>query len=138
MTNRQSKPSEEQLKYASVLQKVSLGGLALLLLGFAVYLSGALPTLVPVERIPEYWGMRVHDFVQRTGMPTGWQWVRLLHHGDIVSFLGIVLLAASTLVCFAAVLPVFLRKKDTAYTVILIVQIGILLLAASGVITGGH
>ncbi len=137
MSNK-TKPSEEQLKYASVLQKVSLGGLALLVIGFFVYLSGVLPTIVPVEKIPEYWGMRVHDFVEETGMPKGWSWLPLLGHGDIVSFLGIILLAAGTLVCFAVVLPAFLRKKDTPYVIIVFIQILILLLAASGIITGGH
>ncbi|MEC4684209.1 MAG: hypothetical protein VST71_00545 [Nitrospirota bacterium] len=137
MSNK-TKPSEEQLKYASVLQTISLGGLALLIIGFFVYLSGMLPTLVPADEIPNYWGMRVHEFVEKTGMPTGWDWVPLLNNGDIVSFLGIILLAAGTLVCFAVILPNFIRKKDTPFVIIVIVQILILLLAASGFITGGH
>ncbi len=137
MSNK-TKPSEEQLKYASVLQTISLGGLALLVIGFIVYLSGILPTLVPADKIPQYWGMRVHEFVEKTGMPTGWSWVPLLNHGDIVSFLGIILLAAGTIVCFAVVLPTFARKKDIPYVFIVIIQILILLLAASGFITGGH
>jgi len=132
-----TKPSEEQLQYASVLQTVSLGGLAILVAGFLVYVSGLLPSLVPPSQIPRYWSLRVHEYLEQTGAPTGWHWVANLHHGDVVSFLGIVLLAAATLVCFVAVLPTFLRKKDLPYTVIVVVQIGVLLLAASGLITGG-
>jgi len=133
-----TKPSEEQLKYASVLQKVGLGGLALLVIGFVVYVSEILPAFVPVNEIPRLWGLRVNEFVEKTGMPTKWDWVPLLRYGDMVSFLGIILLAAATLVCFIAVLPAFLKKKNTPYTVIIIVQIIVLLLAASGIITGGH
>ena len=132
-----TKPSEEQLQYASVLQKVSLGGLAILLVGFVVYVSGLLPSVVRPSEIPRYWSLRVHEYLEQTGAPTGWRWVAYLHHGDVVSFLGIVLLAAATLVCFAAVLPTFVRKKDTPYVVILLVQIAVLVLAASGLITGG-
>ncbi len=133
-----TRPSEEQLKYASILQKVSLSGLAILILGFFVYVLGVLPSIVPVDKIPEYWGLRVHEFVEKTGMPTGWNWVPLLNHGDMVSFVGIILLAAATLVCMIAVLPAYLKKKDTPYVVILLVQIVVLLVAASGLIAVGH
>jgi len=133
-----TRPSEEQLKYASVLQTVSLGGLFVLIAGFVVYLSGLFPSIVPVSRIPEYWGLRVHEFVEKTGMPVGWKWVSFLNHGDMMSYLGIVLLAAATLLCFLVVIPSFAKKKDTPYVVIIIIQILVLLLAASGVISGGH
>ncbi len=133
-----TRPSEEQLKYASILQIVSLSGLAILILGFLVYIFGVLPNIVPVNKIPEYWGLRVHEFVEKTGMPTGWKWFILLNHGDMVSFLGIALLAAATVVCMLVVLPLFMKKKDTPYVIILLIQIVVLILAASGLITGGH
>ncbi len=132
-----TKPSEEQLQYASVLQKVGLGGLGILILGFFVYVLGLLPNIVPVNKIPEYWNLRVSEFVEYTGMPTGWKWITLLNHGDVISFLGIVLLAAASVVCMIAVLPVFIKKKDTHYILILLIQIAVLVLAASGMITGG-
>ncbi len=137
MSNK-TKPSEEQLLYASVLQKISLGGLGLLIIGFIVYVSGLLPPIVPVSKIPEYWGLRVDEFIEKTGMPVGWNWIPYLTRGDILSFLGIILLAAGTVVCFAVVLPAFARKKDTPFVIIVIIQILILLLAASGFVTGGH
>ncbi len=130
------KPSEEQLKFASVLQSISLGGLGVLLLGFAVYVSGILQTFVPASRIPQYWGLRVDEFIEQTGMPTGWDWVPLLNHGDMVSNIGIVLLAATSMLSFAVILPTFLKKKDTAYSVIIVLQILVLFLAASGIIVG--
>ncbi|NOZ25131.1 MAG: DUF1634 domain-containing protein [Nitrospirae bacterium] len=137
MSNK-TKPSEEQLLYASVLQKISLGGLGLLVIGFIVYVSGILPPIVPVSKIPEYWGLRVDEFIEKTNMPVGWNWVPYITHGDILSFLGIILLAAGTVVCFAVVLPAFMRKKDTPFVIIVVIQILILLLAASGFVTGGH
>ena len=130
------KPSEEQLRFASVLQSVSLGGLGVLLLGFAVYVSGMLQTFVPASEIPQYWGLRVDEFIEKTGMPTGWNWVPLLNHGDMVALIGIVLLAATSMISFAVILPTFLKKKDTSYSVIIVLQILVLLLAASGIIAG--
>lgn len=132
------KPSEEQLSFASILQSISLGGLVVLVLGFIVYLSGLLPTFVPAAEIPQYWGLRAHDFIEKTGMPTGWHWVALLRHGDIVAFVGIVLLAATSLLSFIFILPAFLKKKDRAYSAIIVLQIIVLLLAASGLISGGE
>lgn len=130
------KPSEEQLKFASVLQSISLGGLGILLLGFIVYVSGFLPSFVPVDKIPEYWGLRVDEFIEKAGMPTGWHWVPLLNHGDMVALIGVVMLAATSMISFVVILPVFLKKKDTAYAVIIVLQVIVLLLAASGIIVG--
>lgn len=132
------KPSEEQLSFASILQSISLGGLGILLVGFIVYLSGLLPTFVPASKIPQYWGLRVDEFVEKTGVPTGWHWVPLIHHGDMVAFIGIVILAATSLMAFIFILPTFVKKKDWAYSVIIALQIIVLLLAASGLISGGE
>lgn len=131
------KPSEEQLEYATILQKVGLGGLGILIVSFIVYVFEVLPTTIPINEIPRLWGLRVDEFIEKTGMPTGWHWVPLLHNGDMVSFLGIVILAAASLICFLAILPTFIKKKDTPFVVNVAIQIIILLLAASGIISGG-
>ncbi len=133
-----TKPSEEQLQYAGILQKISLGGLGVLIIGFIVYVAGILPNIVPVQKIPELWGLRVDEFIEKTGMPTGWGWVPLLNNGDMLSFLGVIVLSAASLICFCMVLPAFIKKKDTPLVVIVSLQIIILLLAASGLIAGGE
>jgi len=130
------KPAEEQLRFASVLQTISLGSLGILLIGCVVYVSGILPSFVPVSKIPQYWGLRVDEFIEKAGMPTGWHWVPLLNHGDMVALIGVVLLAATSMLSFIMILPTFLKKKDTSYSVIVVLQIIILLLAASGMIVG--
>ncbi len=135
--SERTKPSEEQLKYASILQVVGLTGLGILIVGFFIYVLGLLPNIVPVKKIPQYWNMRVHDFVEYTGMPTGWGWVTHLNRGDVLSFLGIVLLAAATIICMIVVLPTFIKKRDVPYILILLIQIIVLILAASGIISGG-
>ncbi|RMD58463.1 MAG: hypothetical protein D6828_02690, partial [Nitrospirae bacterium] len=107
-----TKPTEEQLKYASTLHILGLGGLLILLLGFIIYIVELVPSIVPVAQVPKYWSLKVDEYVARTGMPTKWQWVHFLNHADIISFVGIVILASATILCMLIVLPTFLKKKD--------------------------
>ena len=100
---------EEQLLYAKILQVGMYSGLALLLLTFALYTSGIVEPAVPVEQLPAYWTMS-----------------------------GIALLSTITIVCYAGIVPTLIRKKDKVYATLALVEIAILTLAASGILTAGH
>ncbi len=147
MTEDRKKASEEQLAYAGVLNIGMWIGLALLIVFFIVYISGLLPSYIPIEdlsKIPPgsktaYWSMRAHDFNQAFNVPTGWGWVALAGKGDYLNFIGIAMLAGLTMLCYLVILPILIRKKDTAYAIIAIVEVAVLALAASGILkTGGH
>ncbi len=129
--------TEEQLAYARLLD----GGMKIGLLGlvatFGVYLSGALPPRVPVDDLPRYWSMPVKQYLAATGVHPGWSWLRLLGHGDFLNFGGIAFLAGVTLACYAAIVPIFLRKRDHLYAGIATVEVLVLALAASGVLNAG-
>ena len=47
--------NEEQLLYARILATGMYVGLGVLLLTFALYLTGALPAAVPIEELPNLW-----------------------------------------------------------------------------------
>ena len=89
------KASEEQLAYAGVLNKGMWIGLALLVVTFIIYISGALPSYVPIEKLSEvpqgsdvpYWGMRAHELNQAFNIPTGWGWTSLVGGGIISTLL---------------------------------------------------
>ncbi len=141
------KASEEQLAYAGVLNKGAWIGLALLIVFFIVYISGLLPSYIPIEDLSKtppgskiaYWSMRTHDFNQAFNVPTGWGWIKLAGKGDYLNFVGITMLAGLTVVCYAVILPILIRKKDMPYTIIAILEVAVLLLAASGILkAGGH
>jgi hypothetical protein len=69
----------------------------------------------------------------------GWSWLHRLGKGDYLNFIGVAILAGLTILCYLAIIPTFIRKKDTAYLVIAIVEVVVLALAASGLMkTGGH
>jgi len=139
MSNEKTKASEEQMAYAGVLNIGMWSGLALLIVTFFVYISGVLPTFVPINELPKYWTMRVHDFNVALHAPTGWGWAPLVGNGDYLNFVGIAILSGLTILCYLVILPILIRKKDTPYVVIAIVEVLVLALAASGLLkVGGH
>ena len=134
-----TKASEEQIAYANVLNIGMWFGLALLIITFFVYISGVLPSYVPIDDLPKYWTMRVHDFNVALNAPTGWGWTSLVGKGDYLNFVGIAILSGLTILCYVVILPILARKKDRAYVVIAIVEVLVLSLAASGLLkVGGH
>ena len=139
MANERTKASEEQLAYAGVLNIGMWLGLALLVITFFVYISGVLPSFVPISELPKYWGMRVHDFNHALNAPTGWGWTAYVGKGDYLNFIGIAILSGLTILCYLVILPIFAKKKDTPYTIIAIIEVIVLSLAASGIMkVGGH
>jgi hypothetical protein len=139
MSNDKPKVSEEQLAYAYLLSKGAWAGLSLLVITFIVYITGVLHNVVSFDKIQSYWKLRVAEYIHQTNSPTGWHWIGLLNKGDMLNYIGIVLLASMTVICYLRLIPIFVSKKDTPYIVIAIIEVAVLLLAASGILTaGGH
>lgn len=130
--------SPEQLLYANILNKGMLAGMVILVVTFVLYLSGAMEPYVAVDQLPNYWHMNVTDYLQAINMPTGWGWLNMLGFGDVVNFIGIAFLAGVTIVCYAAIVPTLLRNKDFVYATIAILEVLVLLAAATGIVGGGH
>ena len=137
---------EEQLLYAKILQIGMYIGLVLLLVTFALYTSGVIAPAVPVEQLPDYWTMNVHDYLEATNRDhlhqehpiSGWAWVTVLGKGDYLTFVGITLLAGVTIVCYLGIIPTLIRKKDNAFVAMAVLEVLILTLAASGILAVGH
>jgi len=139
VTELKTKASEEQIKYANILNFGMWGGLLALVVTFVVYLSGILQNFIPIEELPKYWVMNVKYYLHASHAPTGWGWLALAGKGDYLNFIGIAFLAGLTIFCYLAILPILIKKKDTQFIVIAIIEVAVLLLAASGILkTGGH
>lgn len=133
------KASGEQMLYANILNKGMIVGIVVLLLTYAIYVSGILPTFIPVEDVPKTWHKSVATYVHDYDAPTGWGWANFVGKGDYLNFVGIAILAAISILCYAVILPGLLRKKDTVLVVIVILEIVVLCFAASGILkSGGH
>jgi hypothetical protein len=136
----------EQILYAKVLGIGMSIGLVTLFLTFGVYVSGALAPAVPLDEVSNYWHLGVHeylevvnrDYLHMEHSPTGWAWATMLAKGDFLNFVGIAILAGVTIICYLAIVPTLLRKKDRAYLTMAIVEVLVLALAASGILSVGH
>ncbi|MFZ6006452.1 MAG: hypothetical protein ACOYU2_02210 [Nitrospirota bacterium] len=137
--DKKIKATEEQLAYAKILDMGMKIGLLALIITFIVYLTGVLTPHVPVNDLPKYWGMSVHKYLETTGIHPGWAWLGMIGKGDFLNFIGIAFLAGVTAICYLAIIPILFRKKDTVYGVLAIIEVLVLLLAASGILkAGGH
>jgi len=130
--NRYASP--EELRYGSVLQIDAQVGLLMLIATFALYVSGAVSPLVPLEDLPKYWSLSAREFVAATDHPTGWAWVERITKADIATLAPIAFLAGVSMLCSLAVLPQFVRRGDAVHAAILVLQIVVLVLAASNAI----
>lgn len=128
----------EQQRYARLLVWGTRAGLALVLLGFAAYVSGLIRPQVPLERLPQLWTLPLHEYLAQTGTPTGWAWVGLLPRSDILGLAGIALLAGCSVLCLLALVPLYAQRGDKAFVAVCLADAAVVLLAASGLLTGGH
>lgn len=137
----------EQYIYANILEKGMYVGLLLLFITFAVYVFGIVRSVVPLDEIANYWALDSHTYLEKINehyihhehLPTGWAWIGLAGHGDFMNFIPIAILAGTTMLCYAAIVPTLIARKDSAYVVMCILEVLVLGLATSGLLAvGGH
>jgi hypothetical protein len=141
----------EQLLYAKVLQIGMFTGLVILFITFGLYVSGILAPAVPLEQVPNYWHQGVHEYLEAvnhdhlhmdhppTGWAsTGWALITMLQKSDFLNFVGIAILGGVTIICYLAIVPTLVRKKDNAYLAMTVLEVIVLSLAASGILAVGH
>ena len=132
-------PTTEQLRYANFLEKGMRVGLACLFITFPLYVCGIIKPYTPLEKIPHYLTLNAHTYQEEAHIETGWSWLRLLEYGDYLNFVGITILAGVTVLCYLSIIPFLFKRKDTVYLVLAVLQVALLVLAASGVVaSGGH
>lgn len=134
-----SHATEEQVLYANILNKGMLVGLIGLVVTFIIYGAGILTPKIPLADVQNYWVMPVSDYLEQSGIHAGWAWLGNLGYGDMLNFLPIAFLSLLTIVCYIAIIPGLLRKKDTAYVALAVIEVIVLIVAASGILgAGGH
>ena len=130
---------EEQINYANLLFWGAWLGILCMFLTYLVYVLGILSPYIPIEKVPGLWSLSVTEYVKEYNVPIGWGWFGLIGHGDFLNFLGLALLAGLTVVCYLTLIPTYLRRKDTAMVSIVIAEIVVLCVAASGLLgSAGH
>ncbi len=139
MSNQSVKASPEQVTYANLLYYGCWGSLALMVVTYLVYVLGILPPHIPLDVITQLWSQRVGVYLSQGNVPTGWGWAALIGQGDFLNFIGIVLLAGMTIICYLTLIPAFLKKKEPLMAAIAVLEVIVLTVAASGIFgSGGH
>ena len=132
-------PSREQIIYANLLIIGVWAGIIILFLTYTVYVTGLLPFHTDMTMLPALWGKGVHEYLEITHSPQGWDWLSLLGKGDYLNYIGFVLLAVMTILCYLVLVRGYVRQKNWTYAAIAVMEILVLALAASGILpTGGH
>jgi len=132
-----SQPTE-QLRYARLLDWGTRIGLIVLVVTFAAYMTGLTQPHVPMEQLATLWGQPVGTFLAQTQTPQGWGWLALVRHSDMAGLVGIAILAGCSLLCLLALVPLYWRRGDRAFVALCLAEVAVVLLAASGWLTGGH
>ncbi len=135
--NAQLQKTEASL-YAVLLDWGTRVGLVVLVLGFAAYVLGVVAPHVSLEQLPQLWNQPVAIYLQKTGTPTGWGWLVHAGKGDIFNLFGIAILAGCSVPPLLGLIPLYLKRRDYAYAGICAAIVLVLVLAASGVLSGGH
>lgn len=128
----------EAMRYALLLDWGTRVGLVVLVLGFAAYVFGFITPLVALDQLPQLWNKPVAVYLKQTGTPTGWGWLALAGKGDMLNLVGIAILAGCSLPPLLGLIPLYLKRRDYAYAAICAAIVLVLVLAASGILSGGH
>ena len=105
----------------------------LLAAGFAAYVTGVLPPLVPIPALTTLWRLPLAEYLAASGAPTGWAWLAHAGRGDYVNYLGITLLTSIVIAAYVRVLPM-LARRARAFAAIAALEVLVLLAAASGLL----
>lgn len=129
--------SPEQMRYAVILERGAYLGIVIMIITYALYVLGVMTPHVPIDTVINSWHLGVHDYLAATDSPTGWGWLALIGTGDFINFIGLALLAVMTIICYATLIMPYYRCRDFIYLAIVIAEITVLTLAASGIVGGG-
>jgi hypothetical protein len=130
-----------QLAYAKTLDYVSHAVMLAMAAGYIVYMLQLLPLEVPVETIAGNWHLSASAMQAKLHPSCGWSCfssLTALLHGDAVSYASVIFLALATLICLASAAAVFFSEKKHLFLAITMLQVLVLLVAASGIMTGSH
>jgi hypothetical protein len=131
-------PVADQLRYARLLAIGTHAGLAILAILFGLYMLGIVEPHVPHARLPELWKLPAGEFLDQAGIEAGWGWTTHILRGDILTLVGIVILAFCSVPCLLAVMPIYWASGQRILFAICALEVAVIVLAASGVVGAGH
>jgi hypothetical protein len=129
-------PFEAQRAYSRLLAFLGRAVGVLLVIAFAIYVSGVLPPYVAIERLPSLWSLPADRFIAQAGIPPGWRgWLLLARYSDMLVLCVLGVLISLTTLCLVVAVGVFRRHRERALVWICILQMAVVALTASGLVT---
>ena len=125
----------EQHIYAKLLDWSAKVGFLSLIVAFLSYVFDLLPGFTPPGEMNRLWSLSLHSYLSESGMPVGWRWSASLHHGDFASLACVAFLASASLPCLLILMSIYARRRDRLFATICALEIAILALSASGILT---
>ena len=89
-----------------------------------------------MDSLKHYATISLAAYSEATQVATGWAWLGFLDHGDYLNYIGMSLLCGITILCFATILPSFVRRRDWIYVGLVLVQILVFVAAMTGLVGG--
>lgn len=123
-----------QRSYARWLDVGTKLGFALLVCSFIAYAIGITEPYLPVERLPDLWGLPVDRFNSAIHAPTGWRWLHHWWRSDYLTYFGVVALLLTTVASMLRAMFNFVSLGDRLQAGIALAQTLALALAAAGLI----
>jgi hypothetical protein len=74
----------------------------------------------------------VGQYLAQTQSPTSWGLLPLLHRGDVLGLVGIVILAGCSVVGLLALVPMYAAGRDKVFAALCLIEASVVLVAASG------
>ena len=121
--------------YARWLRATSQIAVVILVATYALYVFRLAPAHVPIAQLPELWKLPASEYLVRTGLKPGWSWATFIGNGDMLVLAAIALLISSSILCLAAVIPAFRKRGENLFVAMCVMQIAVLALAASGILS---
>ena len=128
--------SDIQLVLARLYRYVTIIGFFIMIAAFVLYAFGLLRASVPAEEVRAYWHLEAGVYATETGTPVGWDFLKSLSRGDSLSLGSLVFMAVAVIVCLIIMIAAFLKKNNRLFALISLLQTAVLILAASGVVSG--
>lgn len=111
-------------------------GLAALALAYLAYITGILRPHVSIECIVANWHRPAQELTVSCKLYTGWSWLLAFREGDYLSLILIAGLASVTGWCVVRLMPFLVRERDVPMFLVALAQLAVLILAASGWVSG--
>ncbi len=119
--------------FAKTMEITLFVGLAIIVIGFVLYLVHVTPPYVSLKTIIKHWSESAAKFWKdvKGFTPSNYNWIFFnLYCGDMISLFGVMILSIGLIAALLAVLGVYAKQKDKVMVIIVIIVLALTFFAA--------